>query len=72
MPTGLENYPFSIPAKSAVKVRLTVTPRTGFMASGAEFPVIAKCMNSAAAAFSRLNTMLTLTGGSGAAQPPTQ
>jgi hypothetical protein len=62
-PTGLDNVPFAIPAKSTVKARLTVTPRAGFKASRAEFPLVAKCMNSATAAFSREKTMLTLTGG---------
>ena len=64
-PTGLENEAFAIAKKATVKARLSVTPRTGFFASGAEFPVLAKCMNSATAAFSRDKTMLTLTGGSG-------
>jgi hypothetical protein len=62
VPIGLGNYGFAIPANSTVKARLTVTPRTGFKASAAEFPLIAKCMNSETAAFSRTNTMLTLTG----------
>ena len=64
-PTGLENEAFAFRQKRPVKARLSVTPRTGFFASGAEFPVLAKCMNSATAAFSRDKTMLTLTGGSG-------
>lgn len=63
VPFGPNNYAFAIPANSAAKTRLTVTPRTGFTASGAEFALMAKCMNSATAAFSRVNTMLTLTGG---------
>lgn len=63
VPFGPNNYAFAIPANSVVKARLTVTPRTDFTASGAEFPVITKCMNSATATFSRVNTMLTLTGG---------
>ena len=62
-PIGAANYGFAIPPRAVAKARLTVTPRTGFKASGAEFPLIAKCTNSAAAAFSRAGTMLTLTGG---------
>lgn len=62
VPIGPNNYAFAIPANSVAKARLMVTPRTGFTASGAEFPLIAKCMNSATAAFSRVKTMLTLTG----------
>lgn len=62
IPTGPINNVFSVAAGAVAKVRLTVTPRTGFRANAAEFPLLAKCANSGAAAFSRARTLLTLTG----------
>jgi hypothetical protein len=49
------------PNNATTRVRLTVTPRSPFAATAAEFPLAAKCLNSPTTAFSRANTMLTLT-----------
>ncbi|WP_439814314.1 peptidoglycan DD-metalloendopeptidase family protein [Zavarzinia sp. CC-PAN008] len=57
------NRAFTIPALGSVTARILVTPRVGFSADAAEFPVLAKCTNSNTAAFSRTTTLLTLTGG---------
>ena len=62
-PVGPVNYGFPIFGNASVKARLTITPRAGFKARAAEFQLVAKCMNSATAAFSRTTTLLTLTGG---------
>jgi hypothetical protein len=59
---GATNDTFPVPANGSAKIILTVVPRSGFRALAAEFPLVAKCLNSAAAPFSRTTTLVTLTG----------
>jgi hypothetical protein len=61
-PVGLVNNTFAVLPNGTAKIVLTVVPRAGFRAVSAEFPLVAKCLNSAAAAFSRTTTLITLTG----------
>jgi len=44
--SSLANKVFSVPSNSSVKVRLAVTPRAGFTANQATFPVKATCSNA--------------------------
>jgi hypothetical protein len=59
-PVGLANEAFSVAAGGDTKVRLIITPKTGFVARAAEFPLRVTCTNTPAAPFSRLSTMLVL------------
>jgi len=61
-PVGKANNTFAVKPNGTANIVLTVVPRTGFRAVSAEFPLVAKCLNSAATAFSRTTTLITLTG----------
>lgn len=59
-PAGLVGEAFSVAAGGKTDARLIVTPKTGFTANAAEFPVRVTCTNTPAAPFSRAATMLVL------------
>ncbi|MGQ0484806.1 MAG: peptidoglycan DD-metalloendopeptidase family protein [Hyphomicrobiales bacterium] len=59
-PVGLAGEAFSVAASRSTNVNLTITPKTGFAAKAAEFPLRVTCTNTPAAPFSRTATMLVL------------
>lgn len=59
-PVGLAGEAFSVAAGGSTDARLTITPKTGFAATTAEFPLRVTCTNTPAAPFSRNSTMLVL------------
>lgn len=61
VPVGLYNQAFNVPAGGHTDLRLTVSPKAGFAASAARFPVRATCSNSLASADSAPATQLVLT-----------
>ena len=59
-PVGLVGEAFSVAAGGSTDARLTILPKTGFVANAAEFPLRVTCTNTPAAPFSRKATMLVL------------